>query len=348
MRVLYGVQATGNGHITRARVMAPALVTAGVEVDYLFSGRPADQFFDMECFGHFETRKGLTFKLADGGRVNLLDTLVSNDIWQFWRDTRALDLTDYDLVITDFEPISAWAAKQQGVRSIGLAHQYAFLNPLPDGGYSKLLKPGIKLFAPVDLAVGVHWDAFGGTNIPPLIAEPSFEPSDNERDILVYLPFEQKATLERLFAFFPTHRFHVFCRCYAVQSCANVIYHPLSRQSFEQHMAYSGGVISNCGFGLASEALQYGKKLLSLPMPGQWEQQSNAKILSELGLATVVSSWDIDTLGVWLAQPSSAPMAFNHSAGVVAQWIANGAKEPVVDMVDRIWPGDALKVSGLQ
>ena len=56
MRILYGVQATGNGHITRARVMAPALRNAGIEVDYLFSGRPADQLFNMEPFGDYQTR----------------------------------------------------------------------------------------------------------------------------------------------------------------------------------------------------------------------------------------------------------------------------------------------------
>lgn len=61
MKVLYGVQATGNGHITRARVMAPALKQAGVDVDYLFSGRPADELFDMELFGDYQTRRGLTF-----------------------------------------------------------------------------------------------------------------------------------------------------------------------------------------------------------------------------------------------------------------------------------------------
>ena len=47
MRILYGVQATGNGHITRARVLLPALQAAGVEVDVLLSGRAPERLFNM-------------------------------------------------------------------------------------------------------------------------------------------------------------------------------------------------------------------------------------------------------------------------------------------------------------
>ncbi|MBP7664242.1 MAG: glycosyltransferase, partial [Shewanella sp.] len=39
MRILYGVQGTGNGHLSRARVMAKALMKQDIEVDFLFSGR---------------------------------------------------------------------------------------------------------------------------------------------------------------------------------------------------------------------------------------------------------------------------------------------------------------------
>jgi len=60
MRILYGVQGTGNGHITRARAMAKAMADQGLAVDYLFSGRAADQFFDMEPFGDYRLCKGLT------------------------------------------------------------------------------------------------------------------------------------------------------------------------------------------------------------------------------------------------------------------------------------------------
>ncbi|MEZ9793074.1 glycosyltransferase family protein, partial [Vibrio splendidus] len=39
MKILYGVQGTGNGHIARARAMAVAFRQQNIDVDFLFSGR---------------------------------------------------------------------------------------------------------------------------------------------------------------------------------------------------------------------------------------------------------------------------------------------------------------------
>ena len=52
MKLLYGVQGTGNGHIARARIMAAALAKrSDVEVDFVFTGREPDKYFDMDVFG---------------------------------------------------------------------------------------------------------------------------------------------------------------------------------------------------------------------------------------------------------------------------------------------------------
>ena len=61
MRILYGVQGTGNGHISRCRLIAQSLQAAGAEVDYVFSGREAAAYFDMQAFGDYRALPGLTF-----------------------------------------------------------------------------------------------------------------------------------------------------------------------------------------------------------------------------------------------------------------------------------------------
>ena len=74
MNILYGVQGTGQGHISRARAMAAALHRHGVTVTWLFSGRSRQALFDMDCFGDFQHRRGLTFATRDaveGGRAML-------------------------------------------------------------------------------------------------------------------------------------------------------------------------------------------------------------------------------------------------------------------------------------
>ena len=92
MRILYGVQGTGNGHITRARTMARALADSSLEVDYLFSGRPREKYFDMEPFGEFRTLRGLTFHWSNG-RINSFKTVLNNNLIHFMRDVRQLDLS---------------------------------------------------------------------------------------------------------------------------------------------------------------------------------------------------------------------------------------------------------------
>mgnify|MGYP002700608893 CR=1 FL=1 len=53
MKILYAVQGTGNGHITRARVMAKAFnMRDEVEVDFIFSGRSKEQYFDLTLASH--------------------------------------------------------------------------------------------------------------------------------------------------------------------------------------------------------------------------------------------------------------------------------------------------------
>ena len=111
-KIFYGVQGTGNGHITRARVMAKALYAAGFDVTFQFTGRPADKYFDMEIFGDYQVKAGLTFN-TNKGQVSYLKTALEAQPISFMRDIKALDLSGYDLVISDFEPVTAWAARRQ-------------------------------------------------------------------------------------------------------------------------------------------------------------------------------------------------------------------------------------------
>ena len=77
MKILYGIQATGNGHITRARAICEAFTKLDIEVDYLFSGREREKFFDMEAFGNWRCLPGLTF-IHKEGKIRPLATFRHN------------------------------------------------------------------------------------------------------------------------------------------------------------------------------------------------------------------------------------------------------------------------------
>lgn len=102
-------------------------------MDYLFSGRPADRYFDMEEFGAYRAFPGLTF-VSHEGRVSPWRTLQAASPLTFWRDLRALDCSEYDLVVSDFEPLTAHAARRYGKPSLTVSHQASFNWPIPRWG----------------------------------------------------------------------------------------------------------------------------------------------------------------------------------------------------------------------
>ncbi|WP_322786042.1 glycosyltransferase family protein [Algicola sagamiensis] len=188
-KILYGVQGTGNGHTTRARMMAKAFQQVDVEVDYFFSGRPHDKYFDMDVFRGYRIEEGVTLSY-DRGKVSPFKTYMQADLTRLFRDIRSLDLSSYDLILNDFEPITAWAGRSQKKPVIAMCHQASFMHQaVPKSGGHFMTRQMIKWFAPADLYLGVHWYHFGGAIIPPFI-EPYDATLPDQNSILVYLPFE--------------------------------------------------------------------------------------------------------------------------------------------------------------
>lgn len=349
MKILYGVQATGNGHITRARVMASKLQQQGIEVDYLFSGRPANKLFDMQPFGEYKVRRGLTF-IVEQGQVRKLKTCLSNNLTRFYRDIRNLDLSDYDLIISDFEPVTAWAARLQGKTSVGIAHQYAFEYNLPGPDIKYAMLPGTRLFAPVSQAIGLHWHHFDAPILPPLISPPPpGQPVERDK-ILVYLPFEPLEQILQWLQPLKNHRFYVYCDTPQVQQREHIQLCPFSRDNFPRDMQSSSGVIANSGFGLASEVLQSGKKLLTKPLNGQPEQRSNAAILEHLKLADSFETFSADRFNSWLDKPAPKAQKYPDVADALACWIADNCQRPVTSLSKQLWSEMDVTVSrsGLQ
>lgn len=140
MKILYGVQATGNGHITRSREIIRARRGAGHKVLVLFSGREPERFWDIEDLRPFLMKRGLTFAVS-AGKIRHWETAKQFRFWVFFRDIRTFDASDFDLVISDFEPLSVRIARRAGLTSIGIGHQYAFRYAVPAPHYPAAPRP---------------------------------------------------------------------------------------------------------------------------------------------------------------------------------------------------------------
>ncbi|MDO5685930.1 MAG: glycosyltransferase family protein [Neisseria sp.] len=336
MRILYGVQATGNGHITRARAMLPALQQAGITVDFLFSGRERAALFDMEAFGDFRVKAGFTF-ITQAGRVRALSTLGAIKPITFLRDVRALDVSAYDYVVTDFEPVSAWAAQRQRKTVIGLAHQYALCHRLPGTERAYWLPAALKAFAPATHLLGIHWHHFNQSILPPLITTSAPSVIEDHGFILVYLPFEDLAAVVDWLRPIRGTRFRVYAAVKQAEDQEHIQIRPLSRTAFPQDLADCSGIITNSGFGLCSEALVLGKKILTKPLRRQIEQFSNAQILHAMQRAVVMPDFDHHVLRQWLEAPSFTPVVYPDVAAAVAAWLKSGCTDTPRGLCDRLW-----------
>ncbi|WP_113906636.1 glycosyltransferase family protein [Aliidiomarina celeris] len=337
MKILVGIQGTGNGHLSRCHALAEVLnKDSRVEVDYLVSGRAQEKLFDMESFGNYAWRAGLSFQVRDG-RVSLFDTLSQNPWLQFWDDVRSLDLSPYDLVVTDFEPVTAWAARRQGVRCIGMGRQYAFFKSLSDVHINPLNRAMLKQFAPCDTVLGMHWQNSGDHVIPPLIHGAQHVQPGSGQEVLVYLPFEPIEQVTQLFKHFPEYQFKVYHPDAVPGVIGNVECFKPSRTTFPIHFAQASGVISNAGFETSSEALARGKKLLVKPLHGQFEQMANARCLVERQLGSRMVELSPGAIEDWLEDSKAVRIEWPDVAPIITDWLANGALESVRSLNHRLW-----------
>lgn len=336
MKILYGVQGTGNGHIARARAMSQALAKHDVQVDFLFSGREKSKYFSMQQFGDYQTRRGFSF-VTEHGRVNYMKTAFENSLPHFIREVRALDVSGYDVVVNDFEPVSAWAAKQQNIPTISISHQNAFLFDVPQKGANWLDDSVIQHFAPSQYQLGLHWYHFGQPILPPIV-HTSGEEVTSEDFILVYLPFENPDAIIDLLLRFGKHNFI----CYHPENLEqaqieNILMKPLGHESFQCDLHRCAGVIANGGFELPSEALSLGKKLLVKPLEGQFEQQSNAATLDSLGLAQSMDFLDASVIRDWLDEKQAERVFYPNVAEGIADWLVSGDWSCSANLRKRLW-----------
>lgn len=316
--------------------MAEQFKQRDVQVDWVFSGRDPQGYFDMEIFADYQTFKGLTFAV-EKGKVNYLKTLWKSDLKQVWRDIRRIDVRPYDLVINDFEPITAWAAKLSGRKVVGISHQCAFNYSVPRKNMGLGVRAFMRAFAPVTLPIGLHWHHFDQPILPPMVDlhVPIIKPS--EKRILVYLPFVTDTRVLDILLQVPEYQFDVYLGAQLSVAKENVRFHPFSRSGFQQHLAACEGVVCSAGFELPSETLHLGKRLLVIPIRGQAEQESNAQALRHLGIADAADELTLEMLRDWVNKAPPRPTNYPNVAESLVDWLLAPNPIPLENLADTLW-----------
>lgn len=284
MKILYVIQGTGNGHLARATEIVPLLQKLG-ETDVMVSGKSGDLALPFPVKYRFT---GLGFILGKNGGIDFFKTISQFRAFSFLRDIFRLPVKSYNVVISDFEPVSSWACILKGVRCIGLSHQNAVLHPdapKPDKNswFGKFI---LNHYAPSNPRYGFHFKQLDSMNFPPVIrsairmAEPK-----NDGHITVYLPAFSDRKIHDILSEFPYIRWEVFSKhTTRPYQKGNIFYQPVSLEKFNQSFIHCDGILCTAGFETPAEAIYMGKKICVVPMKNQYEQICNAAFLKQMGI----------------------------------------------------------------
>lgn len=287
MKILFAIQGTGNGHISRAREVIPYLLQYG-DLDLLISGTQAD--VTLPYLVKYK-RPGVSYTFGKNGGIDIIDSIKQFRPFELWKDIHQIPVHNYDLVINDFEPVTAWACKLRKKPCIALSHQSSFLSqrtprpPKKDGFAEQVFKH----YAPSSDAYGFHFKPYDSFIYTPVIrSEVRLLEPTNHGHITVYLPAHGDEILIKQFTHVKDVVWDVFSKhSKSAYTVGNVRIRPVLNEDFTQSLASSDGLVTAGGFESPAEAIYLRKKVLSIPMSNQYEQQCNAQAMKEMGVTVV-------------------------------------------------------------
>lgn len=321
MNILYAIQGTGNGHLSRAVDIIPELQKYG-KLDLFVSGAQAEIVLPYPV--KYKS-KGLSFFFGKQGGINFYKTFQKNSSRDLIKEIRSFPVDKYDLVVNDFEPISAWACKKQEVPIVALGHQAALLSkksPRP-----QIIDPFgewlLKNYAPVKKYVGFHFESYDKNIFTPVVRTAIRQaPIKDLGHYTLYLPAYDDKKLVQLLLKIPKVRWHIFSkhtkRPYHV---GRISVYPVSGADFIESVVTGSGVLCGAGFETPAEVLHLNKKLMVVPMKAQYEQHCNAAALKKLGVPVLkkIKKKSIKKIERWLDEGVPLNISFPDIAGAAVE-----------------------------
>ncbi|MFX1317596.1 MAG: glycosyltransferase family protein [Promethearchaeota archaeon] len=350
MRLLYGINTNGQGHINRARDVIRQLLLDGHQVDCLFSG-PTPPLYAKSLSRRWRHIPGYKIKFSGHG-INVPETLLQNllhfrNFPRIFENVRRLvKLEDYDAVITDFEGFSCMAGLATQKPVISVDHQHSLI-------HFKQVLPPVQVH---DLIVGMglvlyctplchHYFAIDfvqelqRSGIGTLF--PLFEKSELldytptvEDHYCVYLPYLREQHLLKVLKTFPEEQFRVYGYNRKETHC-NISFEPTGRQSFLKDMASSKGVLMHAGFSSSWEAILLKKHIYLNPLDNHIEQATNAHRLAKIDRAHVAPILTHESVAAFLSKAQDQDYQVNANLTITHPSVLTNA---IYDRIDDFEP----------
>lgn len=300
-KILYAASGDGYGHAVRAHSVGAGLLARGHDVRFLSSHKTI-QYLS----GFFPDRLHEVFGLLTTyveGEARIATTLLSNlrrARGALAPSLRALDrlLVDFgpDLIITDFEPFSAFRARRRGIPFISLDNQHLLTHCVVDhpAGHRR---DHFNAY----LAIRVYFAGARRYFITSFFAAPvRYQPATVVAPILrssVYdrVPRDEGFILAYMGA---SGSFARTCRVLENEADQPVRAYGFGREGVSGHVQFKRtdpyeflndlascrAVVATAGHSLVSECLHLEKPMLLVPIQRQYEQVLNAHHVDRLGV----------------------------------------------------------------
>ncbi|MGC9049242.1 MAG: MJ1255/VC2487 family glycosyltransferase [Patescibacteria group bacterium] len=323
MKILYSFSGHGHGHGIRSAVVIQFLKKIGHQVKaatYAQGLKVAQEVglidvVEIEGYRMYYNRRGLA-----GGKTlfkffNRSPGVIFSNLIRF---SRVLNEFRPDLIISDFEPFSAYWAKWKDIPLIKINNQSVMTLTkikIPAEFYPDYLtsRTVVDIFAPrakfnfvlsfspelTPIKKRYQKNSF---LVPPILRGKIFSLQPKKQNfILVYQtsPVYQKKLI-KILTQFSQIRFNIYNLDSEFYPVNNLQFKNFSENEFLSDLANCRAVITNGGFTLISEAIYLGKPILSWPVQNDFEQILNAILLERSSYGKFSENLNQQTLGDFL------------------------------------------------
>jgi uncharacterized protein (TIGR00661 family) len=330
MKILFGIQATGNGHISRSTEIYKLLKEHPevTQLDVLISGGKSKMSLPFEVNYQY---KAFSFYYGMKGKISILKSIGKASFTSFAYALMSVPFRDYDLIISDFEPITLWGAKLFGVKAVGIGNMYSVTSKkFPKTEGTNTTKFFANVMCPAKNKIGMHFQKFDDFIYYPIIRSEIRNLKPTEQDFtLVYLNSYSDDELTSCFnqPIFDKQKFIIYSKTSDVAyEKGNCIVKPLNNEQFVNDMCHCKNVITAAGFQTVCEALYLGKKLFVIPIKKQTEQISNARELAVMGVKTA-QELNASEIKYWMDYDKPVKIKFDNDLPQIINAILNAPHE---------------------
>jgi len=308
VRIVYGCNSQGQGHLSKAATMVPLLESRGHDVRVISSGPRPPSIYQFTWHRHLP---GLPYVLCDG-KTNHWQTVrnwartLPGTISSLMDLKRMIQDFEPHLIISDFEPMTASPLLQAKCDVVSMCRQVALLDPnvpLPPGESLQRRIAGtmIRTFTMGATRYhGFHYSPDSHRCIPPVIREGLMRmPVVNGKHLFIYnYHHTGKGEIDRLLSW--SKRNQIPVRAYGFPGeiarglHGDVLMQPSDRHQMMVDLATCRAAIVTSGLTTPLEAFLLQKPVVTVPLEDQWEQYTNSWHLELAGMAKMATTWDYD------------------------------------------------------